>query len=125
MENRIKERKPVDTPVLCRVPATPSTARVKDVSHSGCRLAFMSGGPVTEGSTVNIDLGGPRPVAGQVMWSNRTEAGIRFDRSLSNLQAIRIGLEEPPEPTIIVEEKQETLAGSIHHWFRAACDRFA
>lgn len=117
MERRVLDRIEIDLSVGCRIPATPRRARVCDASHSGCQVKFDEGPIIDTGSTVHIDLGGSRPVTGEVVWVNRRQAGIRFARRLSNAHAVRLGLEEP-EPVVVVEEAPIPLGEVIRHWFR-------
>ncbi|TCJ40890.1 PilZ domain-containing protein [Parafrankia sp. BMG5.11] len=118
MERRASPRRTVNLSVVCRVPASPHSARILDVSQSGCRLA-LSQGHVLLGSTVHVTLTNALQISGTVTWSHGAEVGVRFHRRLSDRQAIDLGIMDgPPTP----EEKTDTVyiapGGGLHHWVR-------
>lgn len=77
---------------------------------------------IVVGSSISFDLAGLPQVRGEVVWTDRNCAGVRFSRALSAPAAIRLGIEMPPEP--VEEEKFEepvqpvSLQGLLHHWIR-------
>jgi hypothetical protein len=115
-ERRRSVRLTADLGTVCRVPATPQSAKVLDVSMTGCRIR-LAGDALPLGSTVNIDMRARRPVRGQVVWTAGQSAGIRFDRSLPEPAAVLFGLPQPtPAKSEPVEEAP--LLGGLQHWIR-------
>ena len=92
MEQRASFRFLADATVSCRVPASPTSATVSDISTKGCRLSFDRGA-VLPGSTILIELLPGFHTIGHVAWKKDNTAGIKFDTTLdeSFLDHIRAG----------------------------------
>jgi hypothetical protein len=127
MERRRDERIGTNLHLMCRVPARPRSAFMHDLSHTGCRLEFRER-EVEPGGTVVLEPAGVRQkIAGQVVWTNGYEAGVRFDRWLGNSASVALGLEEPepvPEP-VMVADNDKSLTGLLRHWMRRLSGRAA
>lgn len=125
-ERRNHERVDCDRPAVCRIPATPSQARLVDVSHSGCRFLTLDGAAILVGATVHLDLEPGRRVTGQVMWSGPSTAGVRFNRALAPGVAVLLGLEsatvEPDGPAAPEAAPANRLL-PIAHWLRRLLGR--
>ena len=127
MDDRRKtERIPVNIGVSCRVPASPVSARILDLSHFGCQLETPSR-RVPAGSTVNISFDSEHLVSGQVQWSAGDRVGVWFARPLGKKIAVQLGLEqpEPEEPEAEPEPESPTLGVLLHHWLRRMTGHFA
>lgn len=120
MERRASDRKRVNYPTVCRVPATPHPAVVEDVSYSGSRIQFADNSTVFVGATVNLDLGPRQTVSGEVVWAQPRHAGVRFYRPLPSALAIKLGLEEPLAVETVEASPIEEAGPvrSLHHWLR-------
>ena len=92
MEQRATFRFLADATVNCRVPASPRSATVSDVSTRGCRLSFDHGA-VLPGNTILIELLPGFHAIGKVVWKKDNTAGIEFDTTLdeSFLDHVRAG----------------------------------
>ena len=96
MEQRSNYRFLSDTTVNCRVPASPESATISDISQSGCRLRF-SKGVAMPGSTILLELVPGFHAIGHVMWKDKSNeaVGVRFDTPLDEtlLDHVRAGQE--------------------------------
>jgi len=81
VDRRLAARTTIDLQVACRIPATLSSARILDVSRTGCRLAPRVALQPGQSLLIRLDRG--REVDGSVIWSNRALAGVRFTLPLS------------------------------------------
>lgn len=126
-ERRDHERVGCDRPAVCRAPATPSPARLVDVSHSGCRFRTFDAAAIPAGATVHLDLEPGRRVTGQVMWSGPSTAGLRFSRALPPGVSVLLGLESAPveavEPAAAPEAAPVNRLLPIAHWLRRLLGR--
>lgn len=118
VERRARDRVAAGYAVTCRVPATPHKMRLMDVSRSGCRIALGSrDAPL--GGTISVDLAPGISAQGQIVWSARNEAGVRFARQLSPAAAVALEIEEAltpePEPAQPIDTPAD---GLLSHWFR-------
>ncbi len=106
--------------LLCRIPATPCSAVVRDVSQSGCRLEIKGSQPVL-GGTAMLEVPGARAIACQVVWVALPMVGLQFERPLARQTAIALGLEQPdPEPVQELEAmpEEQGLRLILQHWMR-------
>lgn len=92
--------------------------RLVDVSRSGCRIA-LGAETAPLGGTISVDLAPGISAQGQIVWSTRNEAGVRFSRQLSPAAAVALELEEalPPEPEP-AHSLDKSADGLLSHWFR-------
>ena len=81
MERRISVRIDTSVDVACRMPATPQSATIRDLSLHGCRIETAKPFAVLGGSVV-LNLGDWASVPGTVVWVDGNMAGVKFDRSL-------------------------------------------
>ena len=81
MEQRDTDRFLAELTVNCRVPASPTSATISDISTSGCRIGIGSG-VVIPGGTILLELLPGFHAIGHVVWKAETEAGINFDQQL-------------------------------------------
>jgi hypothetical protein len=126
MERRRDERIGTSLHLMCRVPARPRAAFMHDLSHTGCRLEFRER-EVEPGGTVVLEPSGIRQIAGQVVWANGYQVGVRFDRWLGKSASVALGLDEPepePEPATVAD-KDKGLTGLLRHWMRRLSGRAA
>jgi hypothetical protein len=102
-ERRAQMRVPADLQVGCRVPASPVSAMLSDLSSLGCRIRMQARVLVQPGSTIVVHLGDDDSAACQVVWIRRDEIGLRFYEVLSDGTIARaLGRGEPqpmPERT--------------------------
>lgn len=117
MERRISERMPTHIPLTCRVPATPQSAVVHDISREGCRLEFLDF-VIDRGATLSLELADGTRLRGEAVWAHYRTAGVRFSGAMRASTAVFVGLDSPePEP----EPEPEPAApdgGLLRHWFR-------
>ncbi len=126
MERRLEERTPTKVLLSCRIPASPRTVTMHDVSHHGCRLELPDS-HIELGGTVLIDLPGAARFPGLVIWKHRKFAGIRFPRRLTAGAAIALGLDDPEPPQVatgpVEAEAPSGLPGLLRHWIRRLTSR--
>lgn len=93
--------------------------RLMDVSRSGCRIALGTESAQL-GGTISVDLAPGISAQGQIVWSARNEAGVRFSRLLSPAAAVALEIEQaaPPEPET-AEPHDVPAEGLLSHWFRS------
>jgi|GEM_PF-3939373 len=92
--------------------------RLVDVSRGGCRVAL--GSEIAQlGGTISVDLAPGISAQGQIVWSTRDEAGVRFAKQLSPAAAVALDIEQaaPPEPEA-AEPPDGASEGLLSHWFR-------
>jgi len=81
MEQRDTIRFLADLTVNCRVPASPTSGTISDISTSGCRLGIRSGVAIP-GGTILLELLPGFHAIGQVIWKTEAEVGIHFEQRL-------------------------------------------
>jgi hypothetical protein len=82
MEHRRTDRFSTHLQVRGRIPASPIAATILDVSTTGCRLEAAS--PLVKpGATILLDLPGGGAVAGQIVWRDDAECGVKFHEQIS------------------------------------------
>ena len=81
MEQRASYRFLTDTTVKCRIPASPASGTLSDISPHGCRLSFDHG-LLLVGSTILIELLPGFHSIGRVAWKKDNVAGISFETTL-------------------------------------------
>ncbi|MGX7925168.1 PilZ domain-containing protein [Tsuneonella sp. HG094] len=121
MERRSNDRTRTQIATICRVPATPEKAVIRDLSTTGCRLAFKHWVPVQVGTTCHIDLGSGRVVTGRVLRVDTLSCGVAFDSALDDETAADIGLNDqtatvttqPPDEYEYPDQSQ-----GAPHWLR-------
>lgn len=125
LERRAGDRIEMDVKLACRVPASPVPARILDLSHFGCRVGFHDL-HLELGGTVTLEIANGDRVAGEVVWSQGSQAGIRFHRRLRSGTAIMLGIEQASErePEIAPEYPQSS-GGLISHWYRRLSGAFS
>ena len=82
MQTRTTNRQNSDIVVNCRVPIRRAQAILCDISQTGCRIEMFDGF-VQRGCTIFFELDETTEVAGQAMWVEGNEAGVRFLHRLS------------------------------------------
>jgi hypothetical protein len=117
MERRSTDRLTIDLRTTCRVPATPHSVTVVDVSHSGCRLRFGDTN-VVPGTTIYLDLQPAASVSGQVAWVGGGNAGVRFHRRLGSELAVPLGIEEAAPVSPLPELPSTGEPKGLQHWIR-------
>ena len=118
MERRSRDRIDTDLPATCRVPATPHSARVLDISRGGCRVNLKNA-YAEPGVSISLDLGQGVQARGTIVWVRGDEAGVRFNPGLGMAAAVALGLEDaPPVTEPVWEPVDERNRGILHHWFR-------
>lgn len=78
MKDRETPRFSAEMTVNCRVPASPTSATIEDISTSGCRIE-VGNGVVMPGGAILLELLPGFHAIGHVVWKTETEAGINFD----------------------------------------------
>ena len=109
--------------VTCRVPASPQSATVRDISATGCRVTFRQHFNIPEGSTIHVDFGLGRVVSGRAVRSTVMVCGVRFDRRLPTRLAIELGLTEGPvqivhSPREEIKRLHPEPVQTLPHWLR-------
>ena len=130
MERRDNPRIETALAATCRVPASPHSATVRDISPTGCRVTFQQHFNIPEGSTIHVDFGLGRVVSGRVVRSSVMQCGVRFERRLPTRLAIELGLMEGPVRIALTpREETEKLypepAQKLPHWVRRIIDTAA
>lgn len=84
MEDRRKsERAEIATRASCRVPATPISATIGDISMTGCQVQIdHSEHMLQKGATVLIALTDDFTAAGQVVWRKGSACGVKFNQPI-------------------------------------------
>ncbi len=80
MQERLSERRRIAVKVKYRRKIVRLVAQVNDISCHGIRLASME--RLCEGDVVWLSLPGLEPRRAIVVWSDRFEAGCKFDEPL-------------------------------------------
>lgn len=128
MERRLEERRQTDVRLSCRIPASPLTAIMHDLSHHGCQIEVRSTN-IELGGTALIDLPGAPRFRGRVMWKNGRLAGIRFERRLAGAVAVGMGLEIAEQPSVWAEPVEGGdhvgLPRLLRHWIRRLTSRIS
>ena len=75
---RASRRVPVDMTVSGRVPATPITAHILNLSATGCLVESRDIDRVARGATILLTMSTEVEVAGQVVWISGERFGVRF-----------------------------------------------
>ena len=125
MERRRQERTETNVHLSCRMPAMPCRAIVHDLSHSGCRIE-LGDANIELGGTALLDFPEASRFPGRVVWISGKQAGIRFERRLSGLAAVALGLDQPEEPAAAepLEPAEDCrLGGLLQHWMRQLTSR--
>lgn len=121
MERRRELRVETRVHLDCRIPALPSKGLMLDISRDGCRLRTPMS-KLEAGGTILLDLPGASRFPGRVVWINGIDAGVRFERPLSPLTSIALGIEqaEPAldETTSEPEELSSPPESLLRHWMR-------
>ena len=81
MKDRATPRFLTEMTVNWRVPPSPTSATIGDISATGCRIGVGSG-LVMPGGTILLELLPGFHAIGHVVWKTETEAGINFDTPL-------------------------------------------
>ena len=82
MQSRTNNRRDTDIVLNCRVPVRPAQALLCDVSDTGCRIEIFEG-IIRKGSTIFFEVDAANDIAGQVVWVEGNEAGVRFTHKLN------------------------------------------
>jgi len=82
LERRRNNRSITNREVAAHVPASPITARILDISVSGCKAQSDSRW-IAPGVAVLIDLSENRTIGGQVVWREADLFGVRFEQNIS------------------------------------------
>ena len=90
MQTRAINRKTSNIVLGCRTPVARAQALLCDISETGCRIELFDG-HVQRGSTIIFEIDARNELAGQIVWVQGNEAGVRFSHKLSH--AIRTALE--------------------------------
>lgn len=115
----------MDVRLSARVPASPVPARILDLSHFGCRVALRDL-HLELGATITLEMANGDRVAGQVVWSHASQAGVRFHRRLRSSTAIMLGIEQAVATSVeVVPEYPEQTGGLISHWYRRLSGAFS
>lgn len=124
LERRISDRFETDVVLTCRVPASPVPARIVDLSHSGCRVRLHDL-HLELGGSITLELANGDRVAGEIVWSHGSNAGVRFHRRLRGSAAVFLGIEQPApvEPEAVPDLPETT--GIISHWYRRLTSAFS
>ena len=96
MEQRDTIRFLADLTVNCRVPASPTSGTISDISTSGCRLGIRSGVAIP-GGTILLELLPGFHAIGQVIWKTETEVGIISSKDWTRLWSITYEMAENGE----------------------------
>jgi hypothetical protein len=125
VERRAAERTTIDVSLTCRMPASPTRAIIRDVSHHGCKIE-VPGTLMELGGTALLELPGMAHIPGQIVWTRGKTAGIRFERRLGTSAAVALGLEQAQPVEVMVEiDYPQPGAGMLRHWFRRLAGVFA
>lgn len=81
MERRTSGRIAIDADIKCRIPATPQSAIIRDLSVTGCRIETVASIRGV-GGTIVLDLTETVNVVGTIVWARGREAGIHFNEPL-------------------------------------------
>ncbi|WP_171033107.1 PilZ domain-containing protein [Qipengyuania marisflavi] len=92
MERRESERRVTDIILHCRTPARPARAFICDASPEGCRIELIDD-IAMPGSTIVFDIGERTHIAGQIVWAEGNEAGVRFIGALPSSAIEAFGLD--------------------------------
>ena len=84
MQARTNNRQGTDIVLNCRVPVRPAQAMLCDISDTGCRIEIFDG-VVRKGATIFFEIDARNDIAGQVVWVEGNEAGVRFSHKLNAL----------------------------------------
>ena len=82
MQTRTTNRQGSNIVLNCRMPVDRGQALLCDVSPTGCKIELFDG-YVSKGSTIFFELDGSNELAGQIVWVQGSEAGVRFMHNLS------------------------------------------
>ena len=82
-ERREQPRTGLAMPARVRQLSTSQPAMVRDLSTAGCRLEVV-GFSLLAGNRVLIRPAGFESLLGTVVWSNATQAGVKFDEALAS-----------------------------------------
>ena len=98
-DRRCRARVPTARQVGCRLPASPIDGMLFDLSADGCRIRMQAPGFIQPGSTIVVQLADEDEIAGQVVWLEAGDVGLRFYEPLDALLLARaLGEREPEEP---------------------------
>ncbi len=125
LERRAGDRFEMDVTLTCRVPASPVPAKILDLSHEGCRIGFRNL-HLELGGSITLELANGDRVAGEIVWSHGSVAGVRFHRRLRSSTAIFLGIEQPSavEPEVVPSHSAPS-DGLISHWYRRLTSAFS
>lgn len=125
IERRAGDRFETDVTLTCRVPASPVPARILDLSHTGCKVGFRNL-HLEIGGSITLELANGDRIAGEIVWSHGSVAGVRFHRRLRSSAAIFLGIEEPAAPVAEVDlENAQPAKGVLSHWYRRLTSAFS
>jgi hypothetical protein len=117
-ERRGIDRTGTDVPLVCRIPARPSAARILDVSTYGCRVA-LSNNDAEKGASIVFEMPNGDRMNGMVVWVQGGEAGVRFAHALRPATARVLGLEvEEPETVVTQPAPDYAESRGLRHWYR-------
>ncbi len=82
MKTRQKTRRGTNLVLNCRIPVQRAQAILCDISETGCRIELFDG-YVSKGSTIFFEIDARNELAGQIIWVEGGEAGVRFMHNLN------------------------------------------
>ncbi|MFK4005260.1 PilZ domain-containing protein [Qipengyuania sp. NPDC077563] len=82
MKARTNVRRGTDIVLHCRIPVDRAQAILCDISDTGCRIQLFDG-YVNKGTTIFFELDEQTDLAGQIVWVQGGEAGVRCMHKLS------------------------------------------
>lgn len=97
MDARNWSRHLVDKDVSCSVGGIQGPGFLYDLSAGGCMIELRDSRDVT-GSLVALDLYGPEPTRGIVVWQWQRCVGVRFDAPLHEAVVRHVGFTPPAIP---------------------------
>ena len=98
-EQRKAHRFPSELEADCRMPGRVWTARLRNISTSGCMMACPDEG-LPEGRMMRLRISGLPAIDAEVVWRHRGHAGLRFVVPLqaTSLEHLGYSLPDPARP---------------------------
>jgi hypothetical protein len=76
-------REAVNLLIAGRVPATPITVQLLDLSRNGCKIQSAKCDRISQGATILLTISNLTEVAGQVVWQRGNSFGVQFSQDIS------------------------------------------
>ncbi|MXO58119.1 hypothetical protein GRI89_00975 [Altererythrobacter salegens] len=94
IEQRRAYRFPTDLEADCRMSGQAWSARLHNISTSGCMMACPEGG-LPEGSMMRLRIRGLQVIDAEIVWRHRGHAGLRFMQPLQTNSLEHLGYHLP------------------------------